>query len=466
MFEPVEMPKELQKCPRYDFRVNFKHKLAQLAEHLKGGKARHDNIPLHYRSIRFKVQHPVMITVLALLVLPITLFFAAIWLFIENSPEFSLILLAFTYITARPALNLLRRKILFREMRLNLFLHSILMLFVVFPDLLSSLANPTLINLILFLASLYLFVITFSNMQGWIPILSWFGVEDSDDLQALREKYHGQMIAHIDRETTIKRDRKDALKEETYAPGIYSLFYVDADRGFANNLRHQLERRKVTEQHAGARESAMPLLIISDKTRDADVRGWLESDTAKNPVFVVIEEFELSPEIEQKVMKYQYFDMRRDNTLEYNTLAGYIKGDNFTTSLNITPDSLKKIIRSTPVNWLRWSLVISGAYMLFHSFLIDSDSTWVAAQLAEPVIITSFLLGVIQLIFAMLVGTRRINYRYFNIMFGLASMVILTYALPTQESDLSTNGLVAIIFFIPFLVILWAFYRKSYWLPR
>lgn len=471
MFEPMELPEGLKNCPRYDFRVGFKHKLAQLTEHLKGGEARYDKVPLHYRSLRLKIQRPVMFTALALMVLPITSFLTTIWSL--QYPEIAITFLGLTYFAARAPLNLLRRKITFKQLRLALFWHFIFMLGFVFASLISSLVESSPTTLPLISGTVYLVVIMFLNILGMIPILSWFGVGGGEELQSLREKYHGKMIAHIDRGTAVKLEDEHVNNEELYTPGTYRLLYDDKDRGFAEHLRHELERRKVSEQHEGARESAIPLVIISDLTQDADVRKWIEADKIKNPIFVMIEEYHLSEEVEKMMLKYQYFDMRKDNKLEYNTLAGYIKGDNLTTSINITPDNLKKNIRSAPVGRLRWSLVASGIYMLFHSFVISDDPTQVSSLLVQPVIIISFLIGIIQLIVAIFVGARRIRYRYFNMMFGIACLVILTYALPASSpttlqaiNATSPGWLLAVFYFIPFLLILWSFYRKSYWLPR
>ena len=376
LFEPVDLPEEMQGLPTYDFRSGFKRNLQDLVAFLKGdAEPRYDRVPAGNRfGLSSRFSGAVWLTLTAhfgcFIAYGLSLLVAIILGIKENifpnADTWSIAVFPLA-VGAWYAIPFLNHTHEYRKVKRGVLINLLLIIptfiaaglmgdFMILSEDLADLLGASLIywfifgGMTLLLLFVYLYLLRYS--QG---LLRWMCPED--DLQRLRRRAHQWL--------TTKE--VFGVIEEMEVPSTavtYAIHADDADAPFERFIEGLFKE----EGHECAREDEEPqhhVVVLSNRSSAAWAQT-LANEHAGKIVFVVASTIEFTESLAE-VGRYQWVDSRDMNRREIAALArslGNTDACKREAALETTPAMIDQWKVPTGISALKRVLEWLGIYVL------------------------------------------------------------------------------------------------------
>jgi hypothetical protein len=363
LFEPVDLPKELQGLPTYDFRSGFNRKLLELVDFLKGdAEPRYDPVPPPNRlGFSSRLPGAVWLTLTAQFGCLITCILGL--LFAVNLPSlnkpvpysFFFALASFTLaVGIRYLVPFLGHTLVYKKVKRGVLINLLLLIPAFFA--VGNIVNNNLISQsILGGAAFFLLFIYFYCLRRSGGLLRWMRPEDG--LQKLRRQVHQPLVAKATFDVTARVD-------VPVKPLTYMIHADDADKPFKLFVEGIFQK----EGHLHASEGKEPqhhIAILSNRSSAVWAQA-LANKHAGNLVFVVTSTIEFTENLAE-VGRYQWVDARDMNRLEIAGLARSLGNEDTgmrEAALETTPAMIDHWKVPTEITVLKRVLEWLGIFML------------------------------------------------------------------------------------------------------
>ncbi|MGK0343465.1 MAG: uncharacterized membrane protein (DUF441 family) [Candidatus Azotimanducaceae bacterium] len=383
LFEPVDLPEELQGLPTYDFRNGFNRKLLELVAFLKDdAEPRYDSVSSPNRlGFSSRLPGAVWLTLTAQFGCLITCILGLLFAVSLNTLTEAVSNSLFWYLAAfslavgtRYAVPFLRHTLEYRKVKRGVLVNLLLLIptFFIVGNIVDN--NP-ISQSILGGAALLLLFVYFYLLRRSGGLLRWMRPEDG--LQKLRRYVHQSLVPNTTLDVT-------AGVNMPVVSVTYLIHADDADQPFERFVENIL--LKVGHQRASAGEEPQHHIAILSNRSSTLWAQALANTHAGKLVFIVASTIEFSENLAE-VGRYQWVDARDMNRLEVAALARSLGNEEAGTreaALETTPAMIDHWKVPTEITELKRVLEWLGILMLIFGLTDLIGATMTSLGIIPP----------------------------------------------------------------------------------
>ena len=379
LYEPVDLPQELQGLPTYDFRSGFNRNLRGLVVFLKGdAEPRYDSVPATNRfGLSARLPGAIWFTLSAQFGCLTACILSLLVAIILRPAKEAISLPYFWYMATfslvvgvRYAVPLLRHTLEYRKVKRGALINLLLLIpafFVIglmghvplISDTLSDIKGASLfyLSIIVGIALLTLFVYLYMFRSSG-SLLRWMRPEE--ELQKLRRRAHQRLVPKATFDVTAGAGREGK-------PVAYAIHADGADGPFERHVE-SIFRKEGHRRTSAGEDPQHHVAILSNRSSEAWARALAQAH-AGMLVFVVASTIEFSESLIE-IGRYQWVDARDTDRREIAALARSL-GDSDAwkreAALETTPAMIDRWKVPTAITVLKRVLEWFGIYLLVFS---------------------------------------------------------------------------------------------------